>query len=342
MPEKLLSKIDFTVPIIDNYGDMGFAVHLACLFMREFHTIHIRFWTEDEELFRKILPHFWEQNIHFHQLHNFETEKEKNAFRCNFFWYRITDISLSGCQTCINFDYLQFASKKTEKAIESLHLTTYTQVGTKIVHFIPTLSQFWGGVLEPLVGQNSNKQITESKRNITGIFVYPETLLRLLPILSNFPEQHFLLFGITENQKQDFFKNQTTVQQNKNIEIIPFCDLVQFEEILQTCNRCFIRGENSLMLALHKRIPFLWDIYKESNHVQEEKMQDFLTSFSPEISSEYREIFILQSKQKLTKEETIIWTNNVQNFIKGKFDDQVQNYPKDGKNLFEEVKGNFS
>jgi hypothetical protein len=58
MPEKLLSKIDFTAPVIDNYGDMGFAVHLACLFVREFPTIHIRFWTEDEELFKKILPNF--------------------------------------------------------------------------------------------------------------------------------------------------------------------------------------------------------------------------------------------------------------------------------------------
>lgn len=48
-------QIDFTVPVIDNYGDMGSALSLALGLLEKDAELTIFFYSEDKELFNKML-----------------------------------------------------------------------------------------------------------------------------------------------------------------------------------------------------------------------------------------------------------------------------------------------
>lgn len=50
------SCIDFYVPIIDNYGDMGFAVNLAISLHEKYQGLQIRFFSDDQGLFQMFFP----------------------------------------------------------------------------------------------------------------------------------------------------------------------------------------------------------------------------------------------------------------------------------------------
>jgi hypothetical protein len=47
------SQIDFYVSVIDNYGDMGFAINLAASLRQKYPDLSIRFFTDDRALFQK-------------------------------------------------------------------------------------------------------------------------------------------------------------------------------------------------------------------------------------------------------------------------------------------------
>ncbi len=47
--------LDFTVPVIDNFGDMGVALSLAFELLTTYPNIQIRFFSEDEVLFEKFI-----------------------------------------------------------------------------------------------------------------------------------------------------------------------------------------------------------------------------------------------------------------------------------------------
>ena len=47
--------IDFTVPVIDNFGDMGVSLSLALEILSQYPNLKIRFFSEDENLFKKLI-----------------------------------------------------------------------------------------------------------------------------------------------------------------------------------------------------------------------------------------------------------------------------------------------
>ena len=53
MNMKRISGIDFYVSVIDNYGDMGFALNLALSLYKKYPNLTIRFFSDDENLFQK-------------------------------------------------------------------------------------------------------------------------------------------------------------------------------------------------------------------------------------------------------------------------------------------------
>ena len=94
--------IDFTVPVIDNFGDMGFALSLALDMLVKYPEIHIRFWSENAELFEKllgrkheILVNWYEKNRILERLEYCELDAyslsntPQSPWRYNFFGYKI-------------------------------------------------------------------------------------------------------------------------------------------------------------------------------------------------------------------------------------------------------------
>lgn len=50
------ARIDFYVSVVDNYGDMGFAVNLALSLHEKYPRMRIRFFSDDSGLFQKFFP----------------------------------------------------------------------------------------------------------------------------------------------------------------------------------------------------------------------------------------------------------------------------------------------
>jgi hypothetical protein len=53
--KQTIYRVDFLVPIIDHFGDLGFALELAIDVTRRNPSIHIQIWSESSELYTKML-----------------------------------------------------------------------------------------------------------------------------------------------------------------------------------------------------------------------------------------------------------------------------------------------
>lgn len=103
-------RIDFTVPVIDNFGDMGFALSLALSMTSRNPDVSVRFYSEDRELFEKMLGHENPQRIEYCALRDWKGETS-SELRFNFFAYPLRENDLERAKNLrkiLNFDYLQF------------------------------------------------------------------------------------------------------------------------------------------------------------------------------------------------------------------------------------------
>lgn len=80
--------MDFTVPVIDNFGDMGFALSLATQLLERKKDLKIRFFSENYELFLDMLDGQIPKNLEYLDLKDF-TKSTPSPIRCNFFGEKI-------------------------------------------------------------------------------------------------------------------------------------------------------------------------------------------------------------------------------------------------------------
>lgn len=117
--------IDFYVSVIDNYGDMGFAVNLAFSLQMKHPHLRIRFFSDDNVLFQKFFPNNapeWLEYLPLGILQDLNPPAPSNLI-FNFFDYHFPKKYLSGFpyqKTIISFSYFLLHA-----GLESLHGTTY-------------------------------------------------------------------------------------------------------------------------------------------------------------------------------------------------------------------------
>ncbi len=198
--------VDFTVPVIDHFGDMGFALSLALSLILRSPKYRVRFFSEDSDLFQKMLGGKIPERLSYFPLHDWGTSN-RTSIRCNFFGYKIQESELFGYENpkkILNFDYLQFhrGTGPANPGISSLHGTEYELGGKKIVHLVPSLLAEGGGVAIP---HNSNfmnrgeflqkmKLPSElSDKKWCSVFVYPNTLERILSFATKHPNWVFFV-----------------------------------------------------------------------------------------------------------------------------------------------------
>lgn len=129
-------QIDFTVPVIDNFGDVGFALTLALGLLKQNGKLRINFYSQDESLFKKMLG-VDDLRISYRSLEDYEAA-EKSVVRCNFFAYPIREHE--GVRLVLNFDYFQIHSHggTFDPGIASLHETVSHIGKTKVFHIVPS------------------------------------------------------------------------------------------------------------------------------------------------------------------------------------------------------------
>lgn len=123
-------KIDFYVSVIDNYGDMGFALNLADTFYFHDKNLEIRFFSDDEKLFKLMSKKLLcKKNICYYELQSVK-KYTPNTYIFNFFDRKIEREFLSQFDfpiNIINFSYFLLHSGNGifSPSIESLHGKTY-------------------------------------------------------------------------------------------------------------------------------------------------------------------------------------------------------------------------
>lgn len=324
------SIVDFYVPIIDNYWDIWFALNLALIMTSKDQNLKVRFFSDDENLFKKMI---WneKENIQFINL------KELNSYTPSksiftFFDYRLPNDYLKKWEAWKNI--IQFWYFLLHKWIENLHWTTYEVKWDKYIHFIPSLTEWaWWIIIWKELGfkkWKSNKkdfinyinlkyniQITENiiDKKWISVFVYKNTLNEVLEAIKERKNENEFYF-VFDWEKQGLL-------QNSNLIFMPFLELLDYNYFLSICDINIVRWENSLCTSLSYWKPTLWDIYKENNKAHLYKIEDFISFFLTfDKKSIQYEVVIRDFNSWFSKEV-------IKNFIKNN-----QNY----KDIFQEVK----
>lgn len=138
--------LDFCVSVVDNYGDMGFAVNLALSLHEKHPNLRIRFFSDDAMLFRKILG---DRTIGFIEYIDLGAYEKHTPSEClfSFFDRAISEEFLSRFpfpKTIVRFGYFLLHS-----GIESLHGTEYllSNEHDRVIHCIPSLLPRTGGII---------------------------------------------------------------------------------------------------------------------------------------------------------------------------------------------------
>ena len=141
--------VDFYVSVIDNYGDMGFAVNLALSLHEKYPDMVIRFFSDDSGLFQK----FFHENVpDWMEYMPLEILKHENPVApskliCSFFDYPLQKEYLA------KFPYektiVAFSCFVLHNGLESLHKTMYLMESgyDTVIHFIPSLVPLGGGII---------------------------------------------------------------------------------------------------------------------------------------------------------------------------------------------------
>jgi hypothetical protein len=265
-------QIDFTVPVIDNFGDMGFALSLALSMTEKDSDLTVHFYSEDEALFQKMLGESPSERIAYRELSEWR-DSMGSELRFNFFGYALKDEDLrpaANLRKIINFDYLQFHrwAGPSDPGIVSLHGTKYDIGGKDIVYLVPSPLPEWAGVVIPSAPNDQEKaalsQLLEDVgkwRKLCSVFVYPQTAKLIEEAASTHPDWIFLVCGGCDIS-------------GKNVIKVPFLPIRAYGELLKMCDANIVRWENSLVSAMLAGKPFLWDIYRERNGAHNEKMRD--------------------------------------------------------------------
>jgi hypothetical protein len=136
-----LPLIDFYVSVIDNYGDMGFAVNLALSLHEKYPNLRIRFFSDDFVLFQKFFRVSVPEWMEYTPLDVLESENPPapSVFIYNFFDRSLPKTYLARFpyeKTIVSFSYFLLHT-----GLESLHGTIYVLESgyDTVIHFVPSL-----------------------------------------------------------------------------------------------------------------------------------------------------------------------------------------------------------
>ena len=265
--------VDFLVPIIDNFWDLWFALELAIDLYLNNPNIQVRLWSENCELFTKMLGDITKYpSISYHSLCDFDIHNDDCSI-ITFFGYKISGQPkvLRRVWQC---DYLQFwgtNGSPSEILLRSFDGTQYRDGNLEYIHRVPAISEYGAWIVHrkntdtaSLAVQQVN--ITNTRKHQATVFVYDHTFVKLIPVFHDFPNWEFIILG-RENEWEQLPSNCTRS---------PFIPLTEMLTLYQWADLNIVRGENTLVTAIFAGKPWLWDIYRENNGAHESKLNDCL------------------------------------------------------------------
>lgn len=276
--------IDIILSVIDNYGDMGFALELI-YGLGDAYTY--TFWTDNIDA----VSTFFDRNKHLlgHFIVRDITEfgrDEKILFCIALFHISLPSREyFAPWALILRVDYLSLDPAWIIYH-ESEHIDSTPE--RRIIEIIPSPLRGSGGIF-PMRRSTLSRMNVAEKYNIDAqkkwisIFAYEKTLLESID-LSEVPESTEVLFlGVSQ-------KIQNILPYNRAFHFFPFLDIEIFHHILGYADWSIVRGEVSAMNMMALEKLFFWDMYKMIGGFPAEQSSQFLQNITP--GKEYNDIHL--------------------------------------------------
>ena len=307
--------IDIFCAVVDNYGDAGVCLHLARSLAKDGHQV--RLFCDEMQVLNTIVDQEDHQLTNLSLLAWTKPLKNYrpysiviNAFCCDFDEGVKAGLSQHPGYILLNLDYLS-----AEDWVESYHTTSAYMNGLEgfficpgftpytaglnidkdfVARCITTLNQagtlFWHQQRHQNPSELTPKlSLLPDQEQVVSLFSYQNPALE--PIIQSLKNKttptHLKVFsGLALDNLNKIIHHQLKVgdtlklRKSLTIEVLPMLQHHQYDEILLTSTLNIVRGEDSIVRAMHTGKPFLWQIYpqKESTHIV--KLEAFLDYMS--------------------------------------------------------------
>ncbi|MBA3755141.1 MAG: elongation factor P maturation arginine rhamnosyltransferase EarP [Nitrosomonas sp.] len=311
---------DIFCTIIDNFGDIGVCWRLARQLTHEHHQ-RVHLWVDDLVSFSSIAsainPNIQQQVVHGVEICHWQqifTEVEPAEVVIEAFACELPDsyvqklLQQKKHPVWINLEYLGAEPWVSQyQGLPSPH----PRFPLTKTCFFPGFVQGTGGLLREknLMVQRDAfniaakhafllcKRLPERKSGEIRIslFCYDtapvKKLIQVLsessvPVLLIVPqgsvaERIVALFNDASSQTEQLIQHQQLT-----IQIIPFMEQTDYDQLLWSCDINFVRGEDSFVRAQWAGSPFIWNIYPQSEGAHWKKLDAFLDLYTAGMSME--------------------------------------------------------
>jgi uncharacterized repeat protein (TIGR03837 family) len=295
---------DIFCQVIDNHGDLGVCWRLAKRLSEPGHRVHLYIDEPSALTWMAPLGHpnvkvkAWPtQDFDFEPFQLPDVVVE--AFGCEIperYLSRLAKTlqSLSAPKpwVWINLEYLS-----AQPYVERMHqmpspVSTGPMAGHTKWFFYPGFTPKTAGLLSGFKSKTPQSPTLNSTLPYWVLFCYePKALTQLIQQLRK--REAGVILKVTPGRAQNAVRwglNQLGIASKESdqilplgpsqIEFLPYLSQLEFDDLLAQSELNFVRGEDSWVRAIWAQKPFVWQIYPQTDHAHEDKLQSFLHRFS--------------------------------------------------------------
>ena len=342
----VLKTLDIFCEIIDNYGDIGVVYRVAKELQRVFPDSKIRVFLNRLEEFKKINSNVKDipiQNLDNIEYITFDYLKENSrtlstsqviieAFGCKI-PDEYMDIAYDNSELLINLEYLS-----AEDWIEDFHLQSSPLGKGKLkkIFFMPGFTEKSGGIIADSNYLNrinkvlnnkeyySNKYLSDIKNRenklVGTLFSYEKNFTQFLEDLRKIDREVVILAmgektqeslrKILKNFSIEHFRNSLKYGKIE-IRFLDFLNQEEYEELINTVDFNFVRGEDSFIRAVLTGKPYMWHIYCQEEYAHLDKIEGFLDKYKKVVKDSINKEF-LTNMEKFFKDYNFRKENNLE------------------------------
>lgn len=289
--------LDIFCNVIDNYGDAGVCLHLARTLSHQ--NYQVRLFCNNLTVLNTIIDQQDQDNKHLkvvnweHPLSSYHAAKVViSAFNCRFDECTIQELRQKPECIIINLEYLS-----AESWVEDCHGLTSFVDGLSVYYFFPGFTNKTGGlnvdskfkerclnVLQNLKEKLNSLDNGPKQRALTLFGYHNPSVQNIINALNNSKHHSQLLVfkglaldNLQELTKMSFSQAQNTkLSFNLEVKVSSMVTHEQYDEMLLSHDFNLVRGEDSIVRAMHTGHPFLWHIYPQDEAAHIVKLNSFL------------------------------------------------------------------
>lgn len=292
--------LDIFCNVIDNYGDAGVCLHLARTLSHQDYQVRLfcnnlsvlnTIINEQDPSNNKLEVVNWESPLTSYQ----PASVVISAFNCRFDECTLQALRNSPQCIIINLEYLS-----AESWVEDCHGLTSFVDGLSVYYFFPGFTAKTGGlnvdtsfkehcliVLQKLKQYFDSLDTTleiDKKRSLTLFGYHNPQVAKLIDSLKRSAYHNELLVfeGLALDNLQELLSQElslthkTALNSQLEITVSPMVSHERYDELLLSHDFNLVRGEDSIVRAMHTGHPFLWHIYPQDEKAHIVKLSSFL------------------------------------------------------------------